>query len=96
MMEFPTMATVGRRFVLAAVAVGTLAALAPLVSTPVGAQSSIYVDGNTPVDPRTRARVDAYFDELENRRQAKAEERERFQRFIYQDNIFGLQQNGRF
>jgi hypothetical protein len=76
---------------LALAAVGSVFA-----ATTAGAQSSIYVDGRTPVDPRTQALVDAYFDEIENRRQARAEERERFERFIHHDNIFGPQQNGRF
>lgn len=67
-----------------------------LAASPALGQSSIYVDGSTPVDPRTRALVDAYFDQLENKRRARAEERERFDRFIHHDNLFGLQQQGRF
>ena len=59
-------------------------------------RQSIFIDGSTPVDAHTRARVDAYFDEIENREQAKAEERTRFDRFIYQDNTFGAQQFGRW
>ncbi len=59
-------------------------------------RQSIYIDGSTPVDAQTRARVDAYFDEIRNREQARAEERERFNRFIYHDNIFGAQQIGRW
>lgn len=59
-------------------------------------RQSIFIDGSTPVDARTRARVDAYFDEIENREQAKAEERTRLNRFIYHDNSFGSQQFGRW
>jgi len=84
--------------------VGFASALAVSLSsvTVVGAQEvfdgrqSIYIDGSTPVDAQTRARVDAYFDEISNREQARAEERERFNRFIYHDNIFGAQQIGRW
>lgn len=63
---------------------------------PFDGQSSIYVDGSTPVDSRTRALVDAYMDQLDNERRARAEERERFDRFIHHDNVFGLQQQGRY
>ncbi|VAW10159.1 hypothetical protein MNBD_ALPHA09-1178 [hydrothermal vent metagenome] len=59
-------------------------------------RQSIYIDGSTPVDARTKALVDAYFDEIRNRQEAKAEERERFNRFIYHDNIVGAQQFGRW
>lgn len=59
-------------------------------------QQSIYIDGATPVDARTKALVDAYFDEIRNRQQAKVEERERFNRFIYHNNIAGAQQFGRW
>jgi len=59
-------------------------------------RQSIYIDGSTPVDARTKARVDAYFDEIRNREEARAEDRERFNRFIYHDNIFGAQQIGRW
>jgi len=59
-------------------------------------RQNIFIDGSTPVDARTKARVDAYFDEIRNREEARAEERERFNRFIYHDNIFGAQQIGRW
>jgi len=59
-------------------------------------RQSIYIDGSTPVDARTKARVDAYFDEIRNREQARAEARMRLDRFIYHDNAFGAQQVGRW
>lgn len=97
MTQTPITATARRHFAAPAIAVAVIAAGIVAVSgAPAAAQTSVYIDGRIPVDPRTRAEVDAYFDELENRRRAEAEERERFQRFIYQDNIFGPQQQGRF
>lgn len=84
--------------------IATFVVLTIGLALPLAAQSqdfasaprSIYVDGSTPVDPRTRSRVDAYFEQIENIERAKVEEQERFQRFIYHDNIFGPQQSGRF
>jgi len=90
-----------RRF---SVTAGSVLALAVGLGTVATAQTqeifdsrkSIYIDGSTPVDARTRARVDAYFDQIRNLEQARVEERERFNRFIYQDNISGAQQIGRW
>ena len=59
-------------------------------------RTSIFIDGSTPVDARTKALVDAHFDQIRDREQAKAEERQRLDRFIYHDNTFGAQQSGRW
>lgn len=67
-----------------------------LAQDPGFGQGSFYLDERTPVDPDTRSRVDAYFDQLEDERRARAEEQERFERFIHHDNVVGPQQSGRF
>lgn len=60
------------------------------------APQSLYIDGRTPVDQRTRDLVDAYLIYKEQLDREEAERRERFELFIYQDNIHSEHPFGRY
>ena len=85
------------RMIVIAVAGAAMISLPALGQEPYyAAPESIYIDGRTPVDQRTRDLVDAYLIHKELLDQEEAERRERYELFIYQDNIHSERPHGRF